>query len=102
MDKKKEKILVVLSQNYNINLFSENGRIHIADQIVNALDNKTMPEFGDDVITEKKAKSIKRESEKNKSLKNIDKSNVKAVKKMGTKSKQPAKRINRIKNVVKK
>ena len=76
---KKEKILDVLASNYNINLFSEMGRIRIAELIIDALDNKSMPEFGDDVITEEKAKLMKKQEE-NKSKKRKSKIEVKPPK----------------------
>ena len=59
---KKQKILDVLTSNYNVNLFSENGRLHIAQKIVDALENKSMPEFGDDVITKEKAEKMAKEA----------------------------------------
>ncbi len=61
---KKQKILDVLTSNYNVNLFSENGRLHIAQKIVDALENKSMPEFGDDVITKEKAEKMASEKVK--------------------------------------
>jgi len=74
---KKQKILEVLTSNYNVNLFSENGRIHIAQQIVDALDNKTMSEFGNDVITKEMAEKTKSETPLNVKIKN--KSNVSKI-----------------------
>ena len=75
---KKQKILEVLTSNYNVNLFSENGRIHIAQQIVDALDNKTMSEFGDDVITKEMA-DTKAKSETPLNVKIKNKSNVSKI-----------------------
>ena len=103
MDNKKQKILDVLARNYNINLFSENGRLHIAEQIVDSLDNKTMPEFGDDVITEKKAKSMTREQNK-KSFKAVKGSKTKQMKKPNVKVNPVTKtnrRIRKVKNLTK-
>ena len=103
MDNKKQKILDVIARNYNVNLFSENGRLHIAEQIVDSLDNKTMPEFGDDVITEKKAKSMEKEPNK-KSFKATKGSKRKQIKKPNVKVKPVTntnRRISKVKNLTK-
>ena len=80
MMNKNENILNVLSSNYNMNLFSEMNRIHIAEQIVNALDNKAMPEFGDDVITEERAKEMEKSKPKPKPKNRVSKIRSKAKK----------------------
>ena len=42
---KKQKILDVLTSNYNVNLFSENGRLHIAQKILDALEKVGLQKF---------------------------------------------------------